>query len=533
MKMKLLKLFLSGCLFLFITTASWAQSYTDDLCEGGTVYASSSYFAATNAFDDNTSTHWESLGGTGTPGTEIRNGYPEWLKYDFGVGNSETITQYRILTDADDDWTPDDWQFQGSNDNSNWTNLDTKTDQFLALDSWFTYNSFTNTNAYRYYRIYITDAGNSESWTNDYWVDIAEMEMMASQSTTVTFADGSGFTPSVTQGSANQAIGRFLLTGAASGASLTDASIQLNGIRTGMSNIKLWSSTNTTFESGSDTQLGSTVSSDPGNGSSALFSSLSSAINTSSTYYFVTCDVAGGATGVVQGVIVNNSSLTMTGGSLSGTITNAQLSSGDASLPVGLVSFSARPEGSTVTLSWVTESETNNLGFILERSEENVWTQIASYQSHNALKGQGNTSSRTEYSFTDRNVEFGETYSYRLFDVDIKGKMNVHAPVSITLTKLSENLPGVTALEKAYPNPFNPQTYIAYQLAEDTDVNISVLDMLGRQVKTLYAGQQFVGSYHVYWNGTNENDTKAPSGNYIIRMQTKHITQLQKVMLIK
>jgi len=148
----------------------------------------------------------------------------------------------------------------------------------------------------------------------------------------VTFTDGSSYVPSVTMGTTNQAIGRFQLTGDISGANLTDAVIKLNGTRTGMSNVNLWSSTDNSFDSGSDTQLGSTVATDPGAGNSATFSSFTSAIATSGTYYFVTVDVASNATGVVQGVIVQNSSLTISSGSLSGTITNAALSSGDVSL---------------------------------------------------------------------------------------------------------------------------------------------------------------------------------------------------------
>ena len=64
-------------------------------------------------------------------------------------------------------------------------------------------------------------------------------------------------------------------------------------------------------------------------------------------------------------------------------------------------------------------------------------------------------------------------------------------------------------------------------------MNIKVFDMLGRHVKTLYDGHQLIGSYHVYWNGTNETGTKTPSGNYIIRLETKETRQSQKVMLMK
>jgi hypothetical protein len=359
-------------------------------------------------------------------------------------------------------------------------------------------------------------------------IDNLILNNIANPSATITFANGSGFAPSITKGSANQALGRFQLTGDISGAALTAASIKLNGTRTSLTNLKLWSSTDATY--GGDTQVGSTVAADPGNGSSVSFSSFSSSIGTSGTYYFLTGDVSAGATGDVQGVIVQNSNLTISSGTLSGTIANAPMSNGDASLPIGLASFSASQEGGSIILSWITESEVDNLGFILERSEDGItWTTLATYRTNEALKSQGNTSSRTEYAFADLTARPDKEYWYRLSDVSTLGEATVYAP----LTVKTDALPNTTEMEKAYPNPFNPQTFIAYKLAEDTDVAISVFDMLGRQISTLYNGYQKAGSYHVYWNGTTESGMKAPSGGYVIRMRTENTTQVQKVMLMK
>ena len=153
---------------------------------------------------------------------------------------------------------------------------------------------------------------------------------------------------------------------------------------------------------------------------------------------------------------------------------------GDVSLPVELVSFSAHAKGRSIILNWITESETDNTGFILDRSEEGEeWIRIASYQTHDALKGQGNTSSRTEYTFTDHNVEFGKKYAYRLSDMSIGGEVTMYPSLSVRM----DDLPETTEMENAYPNPFNPQTFIGYRLSEDAQVEISVFDMLvSRQV---------------------------------------------------
>ncbi len=214
----------------------------------------------------------------------------------------------------------------------------------------------------------------------------------------------------------------------------------------------------------------------------------------------------------------------------SGTENPANVTTNDGSLPVELSSFSAQSEGKTIVLEWVTESETDNLGFILERSLDNqTWMTISSYKTHTALWGQGNTSSRTEYTFTDKTVAAEADYTYRLSEVNIEGERNVIASTSVNI----DALPVTTQLFAAYPNPFNPTTTVAYQLAKEERVEISVYNTLGSFIKTLYSSNQPAGSYQVSWDATNENGSKVPSGAYLIRMQTDKVTQTQKVLLVK
>ena len=203
----------------------------------------------------------------------------------------------------------------------------------------------------------------------------------------------------------------------------------------------------------------------------------------------------------------------------------------DVSLPVELSAFSAASKGQTVVLEWTTESESDNMGYILERrlKDGTNWTTVADYKSHSALAGQGTTSNQTKYTFTDKNIVTGNSYVYRLSDVNIQGEVNVCASTSVQLTAL----PQQTTLLNSYPNPFNPETTINYQLSENTNVTISVFDILGQCVKTLYSGAQSAGNYQLQWNGTFENGLTATSGTYLICMQTEKETLTQKVMLMK
>ena len=204
---------------------------------------------------------------------------------------------------------------------------------------------------------------------------------------------------------------------------------------------------------------------------------------------------------------------------------------GDQSLPVSVVSFSAVVQGQSVKLEWITETEQDNLGFILERKKTGgVYEMIASYQTDDALKGQGTCSNRTEYSFTDSDVLPGKTYAYRLSDVDFAGKINVIDALNITVESLIE----ATVLDKPYPNPFNPQTKITYKLAEDVKVSLTVVDLMGRTVARILDNRfQKGGSYSYFWNGKDDLGRLSPSGVYVLVLNAGMVTKAQKVMLVR
>jgi len=363
------------------------------------------------------------------------------------------------------------------------------------------------------------------------WGYVLTQSEIGSAMTTVTFTNGSGYVGSISQNSTNQPFGRFALTGAESGSNLTATTIKLNGTRSGATNFKLWASADNAF--GGDTQLGSTVAADPGTGNTVSFSSFTSSIGTSASYYFITCDASESASGVVQGVIVNNAALTISDGVLSGSISNAALSSSDVSLPVELTSFTAdNTRAGEITLNWVTESEIENLGFILERrqasegSSQAEWIEITSYVTDESLRGQGSVTYRTEYNYTDKTVNAGETYDYRLADVSYTGEKVYHA-LNVLGIKVTE-LPNKFALLPAYPNPFNPETVIRYQLSADANVLLQVYDVSGRLVTTLVNKPQFAGCYSVKWTAKNH-----ASGEYICKLSMGDYSITQKLVLIK
>ncbi|NQV38648.1 MAG: VCBS repeat-containing protein, partial [Candidatus Marinimicrobia bacterium] len=125
----------------------------------------------------------------------------------------------------------------------------------------------------------------------------------------------------------------------------------------------------------------------------------------------------------------------------------------DNSLPVELNYFNVQNINGEVVISWITESEIDNLGFILYRQTgEGIMIELDSYKTNSNLRGQGSVTYRSEYHYIDDNVYVGQMYTYQLADIDYTGKETRHDPVSVRVKTR-----GVT-MKPAYPNPFNPTT---------------------------------------------------------------------------
>ena len=91
----------------------------------------------------------------------------------------------------------------------------------------------------------------------------------------------------------------------------------------------------------------------------------------------------------------------------------------------------------------------------------------------------------------------------------------------------------INEMQGAYPNPFNPSTRINYSLKENQRVTISVYNIKGQKVITLFDGVQDRGAHHIIWNGVDQRGRATATGIYFVRMQTKGYQKVQKVLLMK
>jgi predicted outer membrane repeat protein len=115
-----------------------------------------------------------------------------------------------------------------------------------------------------------------------------------------------------------------------------------------------------------------------------------------------------------------------------------------------------------------------------------------------------------------------------------------NAPFSITIdganalrTYLEGLLPDEFALHQNYPNPFNPITTLRYDLPENGHVNVTIYDMLGRQVKTLISKTQDAGYKSVIWNATNDYGKPVSAGIYLYQIQAGEYISTKKMVLLK
>ena len=118
------------------------------------------------------------------------------------------------------------------------------------------------------------------------------------------------------------------------------------------------------------------------------------------------------------------------------------------------------------------------------------------------------------------------------------GSPDFRRAIRVLETFLRAVLPETTVLLPNYPNPFNPETWIPYQLANASDVQITIYDTKGAIVRTLGLGHQAAGYYTsrdraAYWDGHNGLGERVASGIYFYQLQANNVSHLRKMVTLK
>ena len=131
---------------------------------------------------------------------------------------------------------------------------------------------------------------------------------------------------------------------------------------------------------------------------------------------------------------------------------------------------------------------------------------------------------------SDGNVE-SQTRSFKVTPEHL-----ANAVLSVNLDSIGQ--PMQNQLLQNYPNPFNPETWIPYQLSEDSSVSISIYGPTGRLVRTLSLGTQSAGFYNsqgraAYWDGRNALGEQVASGIYFYQLTTPSFQQTRRLVIVK
>ena len=197
----------------------------------------------------------------------------------------------------------------------------------------------------------------------------------------------------------------------------------------------------------------------------------------------------------------------------------------DETLPVELSSFTAIvTQSNFVQLQWVTQSETNMIGYNVYR---NLLDNLeSSHQLNLSIIPAHNSTTEQSYIFTDEEVETGKTYYYWLESMDLDGTNEYFGPASITIENPDvPEYPGLTELKSAYPNPFNPTTTIEFNIKENEIGIFSIFNLKGQIV----VSEKFEsGNYSFKWNAD-----QLSSGVYFYKLQTESYFKVDKVLMLK
>jgi hypothetical protein len=192
-------------------------------------------------------------------------------------------------------------------------------------------------------------------------------------------------------------------------------------------------------------------------------------------------------------------------------------------LPVNIINLNFEVLNSDVTLKWSTTYESNNAGFYIERRNngDSLWQRVE------FIKGKSSGIVRTDYFYTDRNLNSGEYY-YRIIQTDYNGNHAIY-----NINKLCViGIPSGVYLKLNFPNPFNSKTVISFSLNSDYETNISIFDISGKLQYSYLCTLLKAGNHSVIIDGSG-----LASGSYIVRLTagngTKKIRLSRIITLIK
>jgi len=149
---------------------------------------------------------------------------------------------------------------------------------------------------------------------------------------------------------------------------------------------------------------------------------------------------------------------------------------------------------------------------------------------------------------TNDNVTFG-TWNYTMYGfsepeevcftfyaVNCQGNNSFNVTVEVygeNGNAFESTIPVKTELAGNFPNPFNPETTIVYNLKENSNIQLEIFNTNGQKVKTLIDDFRDAGYHQIMWNGTDNQNKQVSSGLYFYRLKSNSFSQIRKMLLLK
>jgi hypothetical protein len=168
-------------------------------------------------------------------------------------------------------------------------------------------------------------------------------------------------------------------------------------------------------------------------------------------------------------------------------------------VPIELLNFEASQASKRVDLNWTTASEVNSLRFDIERAS--IQNQLRTdFEKINEVATNGSATTITHYGpISDKNVEFGDTYIYRLKMIDKNGEFKYSDEKSITLLSDGVSL----SIDGVHPNPVQTSANLSISLAGQAPVQAILYDVNGMEISTLFDGIMSAGTKDLDINAQN------------------------------
>jgi|GEM_PF-5102757 len=207
----------------------------------------------------------------------------------------------------------------------------------------------------------------------------------------------------------------------------------------------------------------------------------------------------------------------------------------DEPTPVTLSEFTAEYAAGNLALYWTTQTETDNSGWNIYRSETEI-LEDALQVNGQLISGAGTSSEPTDYVFVDENeVAEGSTYWYWIESINSSGQTETFGPISLQIPVEGENPDDQDfenyGLFQNYPNPLSNSTSISFNLPEVTNCELTIYNIKGEIVKTFSGNNIKSGEFN--WNGKDENGNDVFSGIYLYKLEAGDNTYIKKMILTK